>query len=312
MVGSDHEAKRAILIAGPTASGKSRIALALAEKLGGVVINADALQVYADLSTLSARPSAADLNRAPHHLFGHVDAAEAYSVGQWLRELAPLLDHAWAQARVPVIVGGTGLYFKALTQGLSEMPAIPPSVRTRIRAEAEGVPADTLHARLAAIDPVMAARLRPTDPQRILRALEVLAATGRSLAFFQGARGSPLLPPEQAIAVVLSPDRVSLNAQIDSRFDAMVARGALDEVEALARRSLDPALPAMRALGVPPLLAFLKGDLSLADAITAGKTQTRQYAKRQLTFARHQLQTFAQLSPAEASSFLDRQTSRLV
>ncbi len=283
----------AILIAGPTASGKSALAVDLAERRGGTVINADSVQVYADLAVLSSRPGAVDLARAPHLLFGQVDGAETYSVARWLAEAADALGRVRAEGRVPILVGGTGLYFKALTQGLSAIPAVPASVRARIRAEAKGIPVADLHARLAACDPLTAARLRPSDPQRILRALEVWDATGRPLAGFQGEREPPVLPPGTWRGLVLMPDRAALNAAIEARFDRMVADGALDEVARLRARRLDPALPVMRALGVPPLLAHLEGAITLADAVAAGKAQTRRYAKRQVTFGRHQLGGFA-------------------
>lgn len=293
----------AILIAGPTASGKSALALDLAERLSGTVINADSVQVYADLPVLSSRPGAAELARAPHLLFGHVDGADTYSVARWLAEAEAAVALVRAQGRVPILVGGTGLYFKALTQGLSAIPSVPETVRARIRAGAAGVPVADLHARLAARDPVTAARLRPTDPQRILRALEVWDATGRPLADFQGERRPPSLAPDTWRGFLILPERAALNAAIDARFDRMVAEGALDEVAGLRARDLDPALPVMRALGVPPFLAHLAGAITLDEAVAAGKAQTRQYAKRQVTFGRHQLDGFSVVgTPAEAWS----------
>jgi tRNA dimethylallyltransferase len=298
-------AKRAILIAGPTASGKSAVAITLAEQLGGVVINADSMQVYADLDVLTARPSAGDLTRVPHRLFGHIDAAETYSVGRWLTEVEQCLAVTWGEGRIPVLVGGTGLYFKALTQGLSAIPLVPEVVRARLRTEAEGRSADELHATLAARDPIMAARLRPTDPQRILRALEVFEATGRSLSTFQAVREPPILPSDRCAGVFFAPERAVLNAQIDRRFDRMIDEGAVDEVARLGARQLDPVLPAMRALGVPPLLVHLAGDLPLAEAVDRGKLLTRQYAKRQMTFARHQLPDLDWVAPADALASLE-------
>ncbi len=284
--------RKAILIAGPTAGGKSAFALRLAERHDGVVINADSMAVYRDLSVLTGRPVKADLVRVSHGLYGHRDGAEPYSVGHWLVEAETEIRRAWADGALPIVVGGTGLYFKALTQGLSHIPPVPPDLRMRIRAEAEGLAPDVLHARLAARDPATAALVRPTDPQRILRAWEILEATGRPLSSFQALRTAPLLPMGDVLALVLSPDREELRRRIDERFDRMMAGGALDEVEALERRRLSPALPVMRALGVPPLLAHLSHALSLDAAVARSKTETRAYAKRQVTFARHQLPGF--------------------
>ncbi len=290
----------AILIAGPTASGKSAVAIALAQRLGGVAINADSMQVYRDLRVITARPTPEEEAAAPHDLFGHVDAAENYSVGRYLADAAAALARAGSAGRVPILVGGTGMYFKALIRGLSDIPTVPPEVRERVRREAENLEPPALHARLAAIDPDMAERLRPSDPQRILRALEVFAATGQSLAAFQGARATPLLPIENCVAIFLESDRGDLADRIDARFDAMMAAGALEEVKQLAARGLDPMLPAMRAHGVPGLIAFLSGESSLETAVAKGKTDTRHYAKRQRTFARHQLPEFEWITPEAA------------
>ena len=290
----------ALLIAGPTASGKAGLAIKLAQRLGGVVINADSMQVYRDLRVLSARPTLAEEADVPHLIFGHVDGAVNYSVGLWLADVAAALAQARARGLLPVITGGTGMYFKALTQGLSEIPAVPLEVRAQVRAAGEGLVPQELHARLAACDPLMAGRLRPSDPQRILRALEVFAATGQSLAHFQGARSAPLLT--DFVGVFLVSDREALRARIDERFDAMLAEGALEEVRALAERGLDPALPVMRAHGVPALVAFLRGEISLEEAAAIGKADTRAYAKRQLTFARHQLPKLRWVEPEVAEA----------
>ncbi|MCW6510559.1 tRNA (adenosine(37)-N6)-dimethylallyltransferase MiaA [Lichenifustis flavocetrariae] len=299
--------KRAILIAGPTASGKSALALTLAERYGGVVINADSMQVYADLHIVTARPSLADLTRVPHRLFGHVDAAQAYSVGHWLGEVKREIEAARLADRVPVLVGGTGLYIKALTQGLSHIPSVPDEIRTRLRAEAAVCTPSDLHARLAALDPGMAARLRPTDPQRILRALEIFETTGESLLSFQAVRESPVLPMSDVAGVFLAPPRPELNGRIDRRFDIMIEMGAEQEIAALAARKLDPTLPALRSLGVPPLMSALAGDLSLAEAINQAKLASRRYAKRQLTFARHQIEGLTWIDPSDAEAHLTRQ-----
>jgi tRNA dimethylallyltransferase len=287
------KSKPAVLIAGPTASGKSALALRLALETGGIVINADSMQVYRDLRILTARPPVEDETKAPHRLFGGVDGAVNYSVGRWLEDARAALEEAKRSGLPPIFVGGTGLYFKALTQGISAIPAIPDTVRAAVRAYGAGVPPTELHAELARRDPAMAARLRPSDPQRILRALEVLEATGRSLAAFQGARTPPLLNIAGARAIFLSPDRDALKRRIDARFDAMLADGALAECDALRRRALDPALPLMRAHGLRHLIAHLDGAITLSEASLLSKRDTWTYARRQFTFARHQLTGFA-------------------
>jgi tRNA dimethylallyltransferase len=296
-------APQAILIAGPTASGKSALAISAARRFGGTVINADSMQVYADLRVLSARPSASEEAQAPHLLFGHVDGAVNYSVGLFLADAARALERA--AGSLPIFVGGTGMYFKALLRGLSDIPAVPDAVRESVRNWAQGRAASELHMHLSRCDPIMAARLRPSDPQRILRALEVFEATGKSLSEFQGARSKPLLASEKCVACFLDVDRQTLNARIDDRFDDMMTRGALDEARALAARDLDPMLPVMRAHGVPGLVAHLRDEISLDGAIARGKRDTRQYAKRQHTFARHQLPEFAWTSPEDAESLID-------
>ena len=291
---------QALLIAGPTASGKSALAIACARALGGVVVNADSMQVYADLRVLTARPSPDEEAAAPHRLFGHVDAAVNYSVGKWLADAQAVLDEARAQGRLAILAGGTGMYFKALTQGLSDIPAVPEEVRAQVRAQAQGLSPPQLHARLAACDPMTAARLRPSDPQRILRALEIFAATGRPLAAFQGARQAPILPRGAWAGLFLDAPRDWLYARIDARFRAMVDQGAVKEARALMARGLDPALPAMRAHGVPGLIDWLAGRASLEEAVARGQADTRHYAKRQMTFARHQLPDFRFVAPEAA------------
>jgi len=290
----------AILIAGPTASGKSALALRLACAFGGELINADSMQVYRDLRVLTARPDHEDEAKAPHRLFGHVDGAVNYSAGLWLADVSHALNETKREGRLPIFVGGTGLYFKALTQGLSTIPQVPEEVRAKVRARAAGVVVADLHASLMRCDPATAARVRPTDPQRILRALEVFEATGKSLVSFQNERAPPLLDAKDVFAVFLATDREELKARIDVRFDAMLQAGALQEVARLRERHLDPALPVMRAHGVPHLIAHLNGDLSLAEAAKRAKLDTARYAKRQLTFARHQLASFLWANPQEA------------
>ncbi len=283
---------RAILIAGPTASGKSALAQSVARRHGGEVVNADSMQVYRDLRILTARPTPLEEQTVPHRLFGHVDGAENYSVGRWLEDFKATLDELAARGRVAVVAGGTGLYFKAALQGLSDFPTVPAEVRARVREGARGRPPQELHAELARVDPTTAGQLRPTDPQRILRALEIFAATGRSLAQFQGARTPPLLDPVACPAFFIAPTRPELFARINARFDKMIEAGALDEARALGSRGLDPLLPVMRAHGVPHLLSYFDGRMSLDEAIERGKSDTRHYAKRQVTFARHQLPSF--------------------
>ena len=295
----------AILIAGPTASGKSALAINLARRLGGTVVNADSMQVYRDLRVLSARPDAAEEAAAPHLLFGHVDGAVNYSVGRWLADAAATLAKLRGQGSLPIFTGGTGMYFKGLLRGLSDIPPVPEEVRARVRAGAQGLDPATLHAQLAARDPQTAALVRPSDPQRILRALEVFEASGRSLASFQGARTPGLLDSADCLCLFLAPERAALYARIDARFDLMMAAGALEEVRALAARGLDPALPVMRAHGVPGLVACLRGEASLAAAIQKGKTDTRHYSKRQFTFIRHQLPEFTWAAPQEAEQAVD-------
>ena len=292
----------AILIAGPTASGKSALALRLARAFGGVVINADSMQVYRDLRVVTARPTQEDEAIAPHRLFGHVDGAVNYSAGLWLADVSHALDETRRDGRLPVFVGGTGLYFKALTQGFSAVPQVPDEVRAMVRARAAGVSAADLHASLMRCDPATAARLRPTDPQRIVRALEVFEATGKSLVSFHGARTAPLLETKDVFAVFLAADREELKVRIDVRFESMLQAGALQEAAALHARRLDLALPVMRAHGVPHLIAHLDGDISLAEAARRAKLDTGRYAKRQLTFARHQLAPFLWASPQEAET----------
>jgi tRNA dimethylallyltransferase len=289
-----------ILIAGPTASGKSALALGLAEQLGGVVINADSMQVYRDLRIITARPTRAEEARAPHRLYGHVDAAENYSVGRWLVDAQAALAAAQREGRLAIVTGGTGLYFKALTQGLSAIPPIPPAVRAAVRERAAAEGAAALHAELSRRDPASAQRIRPADRVRIVRALEVIEATGRSLADWHRDGMKPAVDPARAVKVFLDVARDELHRRIDSRFDAMLAAGALDEVRVLEARKLDPLLPAMKAHGVPWLRRHLAGEMSLAEAAGEGKKDTRHYTKRQVTWFRHQLPDWTWVAPADA------------
>jgi tRNA dimethylallyltransferase len=299
----------AILIAGPTASGKSALALALAARLGGTVVNADSMQVYRDLRIITARPTPADEARVPHLLYGHVDAAENYSVGRWCVDASVALAEAKGAGRVPIIVGGTGLYFKTLTRGLAAIPPIPLDIRAAVRARlaAEGIA--PLYAELVRRDPLTAQRLMPGDRARITRALEVILATGRPLADWHREGMKPALDPAGAIKIFLDADRAELYRRIDARFDAMLAAGALDEVAALAARGLDRSLPAMKAHGVPWLIRHLAGEITLAEAVEGGKRDTRRYTKRQATWFRHQLPDWTWVAPADAErAILDNQS----
>ena len=292
-----------VLIAGPTASGKSALALALAQSLGGSIINADSMQVYRDLRIITARPTAEEEARVPHRLYGHVDAGESYSTGRWCVEASAALAEAQSAGRLPIVVGGTGLYFKALTHGLAAIPAIPADVRARIRERLREEGAAALHAELEARDPQMARRLMPRDRTRVARALEVVTATGRSLADWQrdGMRGAGLKgAPADVVRVFLSVERAELYARIDARFERMLGSGALAEVQALRSRRLDPALPAMKAHGVPWLMRHLAGEIDLAAAVEAAKRDTRRYSKRQVTWFRHQLPEWTFVAPERA------------
>ncbi len=288
---------QAVLIAGPTASGKSARAIRLAREARGLVVNADSMAVYRDLPILSARPTPEEEAEAPHVLFGHIGAERNYSVGLWLEDAKWALAEARRENRLPIFVGGTGLYFKALLQGLSDIPPVPASVRARVRQESEGVAPQELYARLQEADPQTAARLRPTDPQRLIRALEIFAATAKPLASFQGSRIRPLLDAAKCQCLFIAPERAALYRRIDARFDRMMAEGAVEEVRRLLAKNLDPTLPAMRAVGVPGLAAFLRGESSLEAAVEKGKSDSRQYAKRQFTFARTQLPEFEWIAP---------------
>jgi tRNA dimethylallyltransferase len=276
----------AILIAGPTASGKSGAALALAGRFGGTVINADSMQVYAELRVLTARPSEDEMGAVPHRLYGTVSAREAYSVGRFLDDAAREIGAAGERGSLPILVGGTGLYFKALTEGLAPVPDIPPEIRAKWREEAERLGRSGLVKELVARDPGIAPRLMGVDTQRLVRALEVIDATGISIAEWQGTNAPPILDPSRTLRIVVAPEREPLYAAIDARFDRMMQQGALEEVQRLIGLRLAPDLPAMRAHGVRELAAYLAGASSLEDAVTKSKTESRRYAKRQMTWAR--------------------------
>lgn len=288
----------AILITGPTASGKSALAVELARSHDGVVINADSMQVYDTLRVLTARPSEADMEGIPHHLYGHVPAGQAYSTGAWLREAGALVERLRGEGRMPVFVGGTGLYFKALTGGLSDMPEIPPKVRNRLRGRLLAEGAEALHRELSQRDGAVAETLNPQDGQRIVRALEVLEATGRSIAAFQGKTGPMVIDPDHARKIVVLPERALLHERINSRFEKMLAMGAEDEVRALLALDLPPEMPVMKAIGVSQIAAMLRGEMTRADVLETGAAATRQYAKRQMTWFRNQMdESWERLSP---------------
>jgi tRNA dimethylallyltransferase len=291
---------RAVLIAGPTASGKSALALALAYRYGGIVINADSMQVYRDLRIITARPTPADEARAPHRLYGHVDAAATYSVGHWIAEVARVLDAAVAASRLAIVTGGTGLYFKALTGGLAAVPAIPAPVRAAMRARLAAEGPAALHGELARRDPTGAAALRPGDGVRIVRALEVIEATGRPLSQWHRDGMAPLIDPAWVIPVFLAAERGELRRRIDTRFDAMMAAGALEEVRVLDARGLGPLQPVLKAHGVPWLRRALAGAMPLEEAVAAAKRDTWRYTKRQFTWFRHQLPDWPWVTEAEA------------
>ncbi|WP_343312301.1 tRNA (adenosine(37)-N6)-dimethylallyltransferase MiaA [Brucella sp. BE17] len=279
----------AILIAGPTASGKSALALAFARQTGGFIVNADSMQVYDVLDCLTARPGAYDLKEAEHYLYGHISPRLSYSTGKWFEDVASLLMRPELTGRTPVFVGGTGLYFRALLGGLSQMPQVPQDVRDQWRERMRDEGPESLHRILSERDPQIAATLQPTDSQRIVRALEVLEGTGKSLLEWHGAKGEALVDAASARKIVLLPERDVLSARIAQRFASMWDEGALNEVKALLALRLDPALPAMKAIGVREISAFFEGAMSAQEAIDRSVIATRQYAKRQSTWFRNQL-----------------------
>ena len=297
--------KSPILIAGPTASGKSAVALKLAQALRGVIINADSMQVYRDLRVLTSRPTAEQEAQAPHRLYGVLGAEVNCSVGRWLELAKEALTESRREDWQPIFTGGTGLYFKALTEGLVQVPDIPNAVRQEARqlfAELGGV---RFRQSLAERDPEAAARLPSSDRQRLIRAWEVVAATGIPLKDWQQTEaGAPLVA--HPIRIVLEPDRASLYDRCDVRFDRMIAEGGIDEVRSLMVRGLAPDLPAMKALGVPPLIAALEGKCTMDEAINTAKTATRHYAKRQMTWVRNQMISWNSISEQDSERIYDK------
>jgi tRNA dimethylallyltransferase len=292
----------AVLIAGPTASGKSVLAMELAENLGGTIVNADSMQVYSELAVLTARPSAADELRVPHRLYGHVKAGERYSVGRYQTEAAEALAEARSDKRVAIFTGGTGLYFDALMKGLSPIPAISVEIRDGVRRQFEAMGRDAFFDEFARRDPASASKLRVSDTQRVLRAAAVLEATGRPLAGWQEMSGRPVLAVLRVARLVLAPPREALFERIDRRFQAMVRQGALEEARLLL--GLDPTLPAAKALGLPQLQGYLHGRATLENAIAEAQIVTRRYVKRQMTWFRNRMKEWVWIEDPQLSNII--------
>ena len=293
---------RAVILGGPTASGKSALALALARALGGTVINADSMQIYLELPILTAQPSADDRAAVPHRLYGFLSVTERCSAGRWAALATAEIDAALKEGRLPIVVGGTGLYLRALTDGLAPVPAIPPEVRDAARRRLARIGKAAFHAELGRCDPQMAARIRPGDPQRLVRAWEVIEATGRSLADWHA---EPVSTPSRTrfAKLVLLPDRRQLYAACDARFAAMVERGALAEARQVAAYADQLGLPGLKALGLRELIGHLRGETSLEAAVAAGQQATRRYAKRQITWFRHQFAGALPVATSAAEQF---------
>ena len=290
-----------LLIHGPTASGKSALALRVAQAVDGEIVNADALQLYSDLTALSARPTPEETAGVAHHLFGVADGADGWSVGRWARAAGPVIDEIMARGRTAVVVGGTGLYFKALTDGLADIPPTPAAVRVGVGKTFDTLGEARFRELLASVDPVAEARIAPGDRMRLSRAMEVLEATGKPLTAWQ-AKTAPALPADAWRAVVIEPERDLLYARCDARFEVMLERGALDEVRALIARGLDPDLPVMKAVGVRELAAHLRGEISLVEAAELARRETRRYAKRQLTWLRNQTPDWPRITETDAEA----------
>jgi len=299
----------AVLIAGPTASGKSAAALALAEQVGGVIVNADSMQVYAELRALTARPSQADEARLPHRLYGHVHVRERYSAGRYQDESARALAEARGKKLLPIFVGGTGLYFAVLTEGLSPIPPVPAEVRAAVRQRFETLGREAFFADFAARDPATAAKLKASDTQRLLRAADVFEATGCSLSAWQTESGKPVLEKLRLARFVVSPPREILSERIDRRFEDMMHKGALAEANAL--RGLDDSLPAAKALGLPQLWRHLAGEASLEAAISEAQIATKQYAKRQQTWFRNRMNDWKWLESDRISNLITSMVQEL-
>jgi len=281
--------KPVIFVAGPTASGKSELALMLAERFDGVVINADSMQVYKEMRVLTARPDDAEEARAPHRLYGVLSVSDSCSAGRWVELAKAEIEVAIAAGKVPILVGGTGLYFEALIDGIAPTPEIPAKVRNLVRAKMEELGAVEFHRLLAAKDPAMAEKLHSNDRQRLMRAMEVIEATGLSLAKWQHQQSVGPAFENPWLGLVVDIPRDELYARCDKRLDLMLEEGALEEVKVLKKKGFDRNLPAMKALGVPDFMAYLDGDMALDEALLKAKTGTRRYAKRQLTWLRRKM-----------------------
>lgn len=288
----------AVLIAGPTASGKSTAALALAEEIGSPIVNADSMQVYAETRVLTARPSDEEMARAPHYLYGHVSVSERYSVGRYQADAAGALVEIRGRGLVPVFVGGTGLYFTVLTDGIAEVPPTPPEIRKAVEARRKKIGAEAFFAELMERDPEVAARMRVPDTQRTLRAREVFEATGRPLSQWQKEMSQPVLAGLKLARFVIAPSRIALYQRIVARLDRMMEEGGIEE--ALALRKLDPLLPAAKILGVREILAAREGHMSLDAAVQETRLATRQYAKRQMTWFRHRMKDWTWIEADDA------------
>jgi tRNA dimethylallyltransferase len=305
-IAAERTIRAAVILGGPTASGKSALALEIATAFDGVVINADSMQVYRDLPILTAQPTPAARSRVPHRLYGFLDATERCSAGRWAElasgEIAATLD----ADRLPIVVGGTGLYLRALLAGLAPVPPIPPAIRAAAQQRLAELGKAAFHAELSRRDPAMGGRVRPSDAQRMVRAWEVIEATGRSLADWQSEPDLPLTGAVRPVTLVLAPDRAQLYAACNARFRAMVEHGALAEAERFAALDIDSALPAAKALGLRELIGYVRGETSLETAVAAGQQATRRYAKRQTTWFRHQLPNARWITGVEGGQFSER------
>lgn len=292
----------AILIHGPTASGKTELSIEVARKLDGEIVNADSMQVYQELKVISARPDDAEMDGVPHHLFGHVPASERYSTGQWLEQARPVIEDIQKRGKTAVVVGGTGLYLLALTEGLSDIPPVPDDVRHEVLEilKSEGVRG--LKLRLQAVDPDAARRIDDNDRQRLSRAYEVWLATGTPLTRFQDRRSNPVLNPDEWLGIALTPPRAKLYSRIDKRFEGMLMEGAMEEARALVRLGIDADLPAMKAHGMPWLSSFIRGEIDAGTAAENAKRDTRRYAKRQFTWIGRQFPFWPRIPSAELST----------
>ncbi|KGB27705.1 tRNA delta(2)-isopentenylpyrophosphate transferase [Candidatus Liberibacter solanacearum] len=280
---------KAILIAGPTASGKSMCALKLAQKLNGAIINADSMQVYDTLKILTSRPSDQDMQSIPHYLYGHVSAQQTYSTGKWLRCAIKKITEVQKNGHLPIIVGGTGLYFRALTGQFSVMPEIPMSIRKNVREKLEKYGPHVLHDELSQIDPCAAQKIHLSDGQRIARALEIKMVSGQSITEFWKKSSNPIIPIESSYKIVILPERSYLKDKISQRFKRMLDSGAIDEIRSLMKMNLSLDLPIMKAIGVWDIMALLKGEINYEETLLRGIIATNQYAKKQITWFCHQL-----------------------